>query len=85
MNEVQVSNNAYQWDANITESANFFLDNGIGSEILVKVYFWTIEGQIKQNGPKIEQLQSQTIICIAFGINLNTIEQATEMIGNVKI
>jgi hypothetical protein len=85
VNEVQVSNNAYQWDANITESANFFLDNGIGSEILVKVYFWTIEGQIKQNGPKIEQLQSQTIICIAFGINLNTIEQATEMIGNVKI
>jgi hypothetical protein len=37
------------------------------------------------NGPDIEQLQSQTIICIAFGTNLNTIEQATEMIGNVKI
>ena len=87
VNGLTVDNTAYQWDANITENANFFLDNGIGSEILVKVYFWTIEKSPMSynNGPDIEQLQSQTIICIAFGTNLNTIEQATEMIGNVKI
>ena len=87
VNGLTVDNTAYQWDANVTENANFFLDNGIGSEILVKVYFWTIEKtpMSYNDGPDIEQLQSQTIICIAFGTNLNTIEQATEMIGNVKI
>ena len=87
VNGLTVDNTAYQWDANVTENADFFLDNGIGSEILVKVYFWTIEKtpMSYNNGPYIEQLQSQTIICIAFGTNLNTIEQATEMIGNVKI
>ena len=87
VNGLTVDNTAYQWDANVTENADSFLDNGIGSEILVKVYFWTIEKtpMSYNNGPYIEQLQSQTIICIAFGTNLNTIEQATEMIGNVKI
>jgi len=87
VNGLTVDNTAYRWDANVTENADFFLDNGIGSEILVKVYFWTIEKSPMSynSGPDIEQLQSQTIICIAFGTNLNTIEQATEMIGNVKI
>ena len=87
VNGLTVDNTVYRWDANVTENADFFLDNGIGSEILVKVYFWTIEKtpMSYNNGPYIEQLQSQTIICIAFGTNLNTIEQATEMIGNVKI
>lgn len=87
VNGLTVDNTVYRWDANVTENADFFLDNGIGSEILVKVYFWTIEKtpMSYNNGPDIEQLQSQTIICIAFGTNLKTIEQATEMIGNVKI
>tara|TARA_B110001454_G_scaffold31004_1_gene30274 strand:+ start:454 stop:1134 length:681 start_codon:yes stop_codon:yes gene_type:complete len=87
VNGLTVDNTVYRWDANVTENADFFLDNGIGSEILVKVYFWTIEKtpMSYNDGPYIEQLQSQTIICIAFGTNLNTIEQATEMIGNVKI
>jgi hypothetical protein len=87
VNGLTVDNTAYRWDANVTENADFFLDNGIGSEILVKVYFWTIEKSPMSynSGPDIEQLQSQTIICIAFSTNLNTIEQATEMIGNVKI
>ena len=87
VNGLTVDNTAYRWDANVTENADFFLDNGIGSEILVKVYFWTIEKSPMSynSGPDIEQLQSQTIICIAFGTNLKTIEQATEMIGNVKI
>ncbi|MDG1543774.1 MAG: hypothetical protein P8R34_02220 [archaeon] len=79
--------NVYQWDANVTDSANFFLGNGIGSEILVKAYSWTIEKQSLNfnNGSDLSQLQSQTIICIVFGIDNNAIEQATEMIGNVKI
>ena len=64
-----------------------FFNDGISSEILVKAYTWTIEKQSLNfnNGPDISQLQSQTIICIVFGINNNAIEQATEMIGNVKI
>ena len=79
--------NVYQWDANVTDSANFFLGNGIGSEILVKAYSWTIKKQSLNfnNGSDLSQLQSQTIICIVFGIDNNAIEQATEMIGNVKI
>ena len=79
--------NVYQWDANVTDSANFFLGNGIGSEILVKAYSWTIEKQSLNfnNGSDLSQLQSQTIICIVFGIDNNAIEQATEMIGNLKI
>ncbi|OIR21349.1 MAG: hypothetical protein BET99_02710 [Marine Group III euryarchaeote CG-Epi2] len=79
--------NVYQWDANVTDSANFFLGNGIGSEILVKAYSWTIEKQSLNfnNGSDLSQLQSQTIICIVFGIDNNAIEQATEMIGNIKI
>ena len=78
----------YQWDANVTEAGNFFSKNGIGSKILVKVYSWKIpngELILDEYGFQIGQFQSQTIICIAFGINPSTIEQATEMIGNVKI
>ncbi len=78
----------YQWDASVTKSANFFLKHGIGNDILVKVYFWTISSNPSMSynkGPAIEQLQSQTIICIVLGIDTNTVEQATEMIGNVKI
>jgi len=54
--------NVYQWDANVTDSANFFLGNGIGSEILVKAYSWTIEKQSLNfnNGSDLSQLQSQT-------------------------
>ena len=79
--------NVYQWDANVTDSTNFFLGNGIGSEILVKAYSWTIEKpSLNYNLESgINQLQSQTIICIVFGIDNNAIEQATEMVGNVKI
>ena len=79
--------NVYQWDAYVTVDSIFFFNDGISSEILVKAYTWTIEKQSLNfnNGPDISQLQSQTIICIVFGINNNAIEQATEMIGNVKI
>ena len=79
--------NVYQWDAYVTVDSIFFFNDGISSEILVKAYTWTIEKQSLNfnNGPDISQLQSQTIICIVFGIDNNAIEQATEMIGNVKI
>jgi len=85
---LEIGDGAYQWDANVTEEAEFFNGNEAGSEILVKAYFWTIEtapGEIAMTSPVIQEFQTQTVICIAFGVDIYTINQATEMIGNVKI
>jgi len=86
-NSLEMGDGAYQWDANVTEEAEFFNKNEENNEILVKVYFWTVEAtpMTNQLGTEIKELQSQTVICIAFGVDLYAINQATEMIGNVKI
>ena len=84
---LEIGDGAYQWDANVTEKADFFKGNEVGSEIIVKAYFWTIEAapMTNQLATEIQEFQTQTVICIAFGIDIYTINQATEMIGNVKI
>ena len=67
------SASAYQWIA--TGSSGFFSNND--GQIIVKAVFWTVPLT------QMELLNYQTIICIAFGINSNTIEQASELMENV--
>ena len=64
----------YHWDAKVEES-KFFDD---GEKIIVKTIFWTpYKGIISVDGG------FQTIICIAFGKDQATINQAAEIVENV--
>tara|TARA_B100000029_G_scaffold492624_1_gene554116 strand:+ start:97 stop:735 length:639 start_codon:yes stop_codon:yes gene_type:complete len=65
----------YQWDAKV-EQSNFFED---GEDIIVKTIFWTpYKGIVSIDGG------FQTIICIAFGTNQGTINQAVEIVENIN-
>ena len=69
----------YKWDAKVTETANFFEPLGVGEIVHVKAIFWTQNvGAISLNGG------FQTTICIAFGTNQITINQATELVEDVS-
>ncbi len=69
----------YKWDAKVTETANFFEHLGVGEIVHVKAIFWTQNvGAISLNGG------FQTTICIAFGMNQITINQATELVEDVS-
>ena len=69
----------YKWDAKVTETANFFEHLGVGEIVHVKSIFWTQNvGAISLNGG------FQTTICIAFGTNQITINQATELVEDVS-
>jgi len=69
----------YKWDAKVTETANFFEHLGVGEIVHVKAIFWTQNvGAISLNGG------FQTTICIAFGTNQITINQATELVEDVS-
>ena len=69
----------YKWDAKVTETANFFEHLGVGEIVHVKAIFWTRNvGAISLNGG------FQTTICIAFGTNQITINQATELVEDVS-
>ncbi len=69
----------YKWDAKVTETANFFEPLGVGEIVHVKAIFWTPNvGAISLNGG------FQTTICIAFGMNQITINQATELVEDVS-
>ena len=69
----------YKWDAKVTEAAKFFEYLGVDEIVQVKTIFWTQNtGAISLNGG------FQTTICIAFGVNQITINQATELVENVS-
>ena len=69
----------YKWDAKVTETAKFFEPLGVGEIVQVKTIFWTQNaGAISLNGG------FQTTICIAFGVNQITINQATELVEDVS-
>ena len=69
----------YKWDAKVTETAKFFEHLGVGEIVQVKTIFWTPNaGAISLSGG------FQTTICIAFGINQITINQATELVEDVS-
>ena len=69
----------YKWDAKVTETANFFEPLGVGEIVHVNAIFWTRNvGAISLNGG------FQTTICIAFGTNQITINQATELVEDVS-
>ena len=68
---------SYKWDARVTETAGFFEALGVGEILQVKTIFWT-----QANGPIQDGFQ--TVICIAFGVNQITINQATELVENVS-
>ena len=64
----------YHWDAKVEES-KFFDD---GENIIVKTIFWTpYKGIVSVDGG------FQTIICIAFGKDQATINQAVEIVENI--
>ena len=68
---------SYKWDARVTETAGFFEALGVGEILQVKTIFWTqASGPIQDGG--------QTVICVAFGVNQITINQATELVENVS-
>jgi hypothetical protein len=67
----------YKWEAKVTEAAGFFAPLGVGETLQVKTIFWT-----KANGGIQDGFQA--IICIAFGVNQTTINQATELVENVS-
>jgi len=69
----------YKWDAKVTETAKFFEHLGVGEIVQVKTIFWTQNaGAISLSGG------FQTTICIAFGVNQITINQATELVEDVS-
>ena len=73
--DLHPSATVYQWDAK-AEKSDFF-DNG--EDIVIKTMFWTpYRGMVSIDGG------FQTIICIAFGINQTTINQAVEIVENVR-
>lgn len=70
----------YQWETEFdaTQPANLFFDVH-GDDILIKAFVWN-----KQTGNIFDMsLQYQTIICIIFGTNGTTTNQATELIEDV--
>ena len=73
--ELHPSATIYQWDAKV-EKSDFFDD---GETIIVKTIFWTpYKGIVSIDGG------FQTIICIAFGTDQTTINQAVEIVENVN-
>lgn len=69
----------YKWNAKVTETAKFFEHLGVGEIVQVKTIFWTPNaGAISLDGG------FQTTICIAFGVNQITINQATELVEDVS-
>ena len=68
----------YQWTAKTTDESNFF-DPEYGNELLVKVYSWSSCAGI------MAEFDCNTIISIAIGIAQKDIEQATDLIENVRI
>ena len=70
----------YQWETEFdaTQPANLFFDVH-GDDILIKAFVWN-----KQTGNLFDMsLQYQTIICIIFGTNGTTTNQATELVEDV--
>jgi hypothetical protein len=75
----------YQWESErfhyATQPANLFFD-AHGDDILIKAFVWN-----KQTGYLFDDnamsLQYQTIICIIFGTNGTTTNQATELVEDV--
>ena len=67
--------NIYQWNAEATSDSTFFENN---ENVFVKVFSWNsvCESQTICTG--------KTIICIALGKDQNYINQATEIIENVR-
>ena len=68
----------YQWETDrYGDSDNLFFDDAFNDEdnILIKAFVW--------NQQKTMNFQYQTIICIIFGTNGTTINQATELIEDV--
>ena len=73
--ELHPSAIVYQWNAKV-EQSNFFEK---GEDIIVKTIFWTpYSGIVSIDGG------FQTIVCIAFGTNQATINQAVEIVENVN-
>ena len=70
----------YQWETEFdaAQPANLFFDVH-GDDILIKAFVWN-----KQTGNIFDMsLQYQTIICIIFGTNGTTTNQATELVEDV--
>ena len=68
----------YQWETDrYGDNDNLFFDDAFNDEdnILIKAFVW--------NQQKTMNFQYQTIICIIFGTNGTTINQATELIEDV--
>ena len=68
----------YQWETDrYGDSDNLFFDDAFNDEdkILIKAFVW--------NQQKTMNFQYQTIICIIFGTNGTTVNQATELIEDV--
>ncbi|MBJ35065.1 MAG: hypothetical protein CMB62_00385 [Euryarchaeota archaeon] len=67
----------YQWEATPNENANGFFSENKDGKIFVKTFSWT------NKCTNAALCNPETVICIAFGTNLNIINQATELIENV--
>ena len=88
----------YQWDG-VTHpdndgalNTNLFFDEVIESErtVIIKAFFWNEKDNVRQTDADLESKlgigsvgQYQTVLCVAFGINGKTIEQATGLCEDV--
>ena len=77
--ELHSNAQTYTWDAEVESNEGFFGSTEIGERILVKAIFW-----IAGSGIISTQGGFKTIICIAFGENQDTINQAAEIIENIS-
>ena len=85
----------YQWDGVVQteiDETDLFFDEAIESEriITVKSFFWNEKDTVRQTDADLESKlgigsvgQYQTVLCISFGINGKTIEQATSLCEDV--
>ena len=92
---LQAGYSIYQWDG-IThtdiDETNLFFDEVIKNEetVIIKAFFWNEKDNVRQTDADLESKlgigsvsQYQTVLCVAFGINGKTIEQATGLCEDV--
>jgi hypothetical protein len=81
----------YQWDgAGNSVIENTFFEDSIlsGETIIVKAFFWNEKDEVRTVESDLENKlgsvgQYQTVLCVAFSTDINTINQAAEMVEDV--
>ena len=90
--ELPAGYSIYQWDGShyTTVDETFFEDANPSENIIVKAFFWNEKDELRTVESDLESKlginsigQYQTVLCVAFGTDVTTINQAAEMVEDV--